>query len=253
MSSNQTRRVFIDEIFPQVDIPQGQTTVQNTLDLAYYPEQRGPYNTNNNFQALAPNERWAGIMRSITSTNFEQSNVEFIQFWVLDPYVDGVTGAGGELVFNLGNISEDILTDGRKQYENGLPITDNPTGTALTIDVPWGRVPSTQSLVYAFDADEGNRARQDIGLDGLDDAAEAAIYNGSPEDPALDNYQFYLDAQGDILQRYFNFNNTDGNSPVAVSNTDRGSTTLPDVEDIDRDLTTNTVNSYFGIQAPDQT
>jgi hypothetical protein len=26
-------------------------------------------------------------MRSINSTNFEQGNVEYIQFWVQDPYV----------------------------------------------------------------------------------------------------------------------------------------------------------------------
>ncbi|NAS32109.1 cell surface protein SprA [Flavobacteriaceae bacterium R38] len=249
VSTNQTRRVFIDEIFPQVDIPQGQTTVQNTLDLAYYPTDRGPYNTNTNFGGLQPNERWAGIMRPLNSTNFEQSNVEFIQFWVLDPFVDGVGPDQGELVFNLGNISEDILTDGRKQYENGLPIA-NQTGGALTIDVPWGRVPSTQSLVYAFDADEGNRAVQDVGLDGLNDIEEASIYNGGGGDPALDNYEFYLSRDGGILNRYFNFNNTDGNSPVAVGNTNRGSTTLPDVEDIDRDLTTNTVNSYFEYRIP---
>ena len=250
VSLNQTRRVFIDEIFPQVDIPQGQTTVQNTLDLAYYPNTRGPYNTNTNFDGLQSDQRWAGIMRSINSTNFEQSNVEFIQFWVLDPFVDGVGPDQGELVFNLGNISEDILTDGRKQYENGLPTTDNPVGTALTIPVPWGQVPSTQSLVYAFDADETNRTIQDIGLDGLNDAQEAAIYNGSPDDPAGDNYEFYLARDGGILNRYFNFNNTQGNSPVAVGNNNRGSTTLPDVEDIDRDLTTNTINSYFEYRIP---
>ncbi len=251
ISTNQTRRVFVDEIFPQVDIPQGQTTVQSTLDLAYYPTDKGPYNNSANFGALQPQERWAGIMRSITSTNFEQSNVEFIQFWVLDPFVDGVGPDQGELIFNLGNISEDILTDGRKQYENGLPITDNPTGTALTIPVPWGVVPSTQSLVYAFDADETNRALQDIGLDGLNDALEGATYLNNPgPDPALDNYEFYLSREGDILNRYFNFNNTDGNSPVAVGNNDRGSTTLPDVEDIDRDLTTNTINSYFEYRIP---
>ncbi len=248
VSTNETRRIFIDEVFPQVDIAQGQTTVQNTLDLAYYPNQKGPYNDNPNFPGEQPNEKWAGIMRSLSSTNFEQSNVEFVQFWVLDPYVDGTTTATGELVINLGNISEDILQDGRKQYENGLPGVNSNDLTAPTV---WGRVPSTQSLVYAFDADETNRGLQDIGFDGLNDADEAAIYtnNGGP-DPALDNYQYYLNREGGILERYFDFNNTDGNSPVAVSNTDRGSTTLPDVEDVDRDLTMNTVNSYYEYRIP---
>ncbi len=244
VSLNTTRRVFINEVFTETDIAQGQTQVQGTLDMVYYPNQKGPYNANPSFATETPEDKWAGIMRPLSSTNFEQSNVEFVQFWVLDPYVDGQTNGAnaGELVLNLGNISEDILRDGRKQYENGLPASTNNETPRPTI---WGQVPSTQSLVYAFDADEGNRTLQDVGLDGLADADEQTIYNGPAEDPALDNYQYYLNREGSILERYQDFNNPDGNSPVAVSNTNRGSTTLPDVEDIDRDLTMNTVNSYY--------
>lgn len=244
ISLNATRRVFIDEVFTETDIAQGQTQVQSTLDIAYYPNQKGPYNANPSFETETADNKWAGIMRPLSSTNFEQSNVEFVQFWVLDPYVDGqaVGANAGELVLNLGNISEDILKDGRKQYENGLPATTNNEVPRETI---WGQVPSTQSLVYAFDADEANRTAQDAGLDGLNDAEEQAIYNGPANDPALDNYQYYLNREGTILERYLDFNNTQGNSPVAVTNTNRGSTTLPDVEDIDRDLTMNTVNSYY--------
>ncbi|NAY92797.1 cell surface protein SprA [Muricauda sp. JGD-17] len=244
ISLNATRRVFIDEVFTETDIAQGQTQVQSTLDVVYYPNTKGPYNANPSFETETPDDKWAGIMRPISSTNFEQSNVEFVQFWVLDPYIDGQTtdANAGELVLNLGNISEDILKDGRKQYENGLPASTNNEVPRTTI---WGQVPSTQSLVYAFDADETNRTLQDIGFDGLDDTEEQAIYNGPAEDPALDNYQYYLNRDGSILERYFDFNNPDGNSPVTVTNTNRGSTTLPDVEDIDRDLTMNTVNSYY--------
>jgi cell surface protein SprA len=244
ISLNPTRRVFIDEVFPQVNIAQGQTTVQGTLDVAYYPNQKGPYNANPDFTTEQPTEKWGGLMRSLSSTNFEQSNVEFVQFWVLDPYVDGETPNtnAGELVLNLGNISEDILKDGKKQYENGLPGVGS---NDLVAPTSWGEVPATQSLVYAFDAAEANRALQDIGYDGLANAEEAAIYNGPAEDPALDDFQYYLNREGGILERYLDFNNPDGNSPVAVTNTNRGSTTLPDVEDIDRDLTMNTVNSYY--------
>ncbi len=243
ISTNETRRVFIDEVFPQVDIAQGQTTVQNTLDLVYLPGQRGPYNANTNFEAETPDQKWAGIMRALSSTNFEQSNVEFVQFWVMDPYVDGSATSPGELVINLGNISEDILADGRKQYENGLPGVNSNDLTTPTV---WGKVPATQSLVYAFDADATNRNLQDVGYDGLLDTDEAAQgYNGPPEDPALDNYTYYLNREGNILERYRDFNNPQGNSPVTVTNTNRGSTTLPDVEDVDRDLTMNTINSYY--------
>lgn len=247
ISSNETRRVFIDEVFPQSDIAQGQTTVQSTLDIAYYPNQRGPYNASpdsgvESFETKGADEKWGGIMRSLSSTDFEQSNVEFVQFWVLDPYVDGVATSPGELVINLGNISEDVLRDGKKQYENGLPGVNSNDFTAQT---SWGNVPATQALVYAFDVDETSRALQDVGYDGLDDGDEGTIYGNSGDDPALDNYQYYLNRPGGILERYTDFNNPQGNSPVAVSNTNRGSTTLPDVEDIDRDLTMNTVNSYY--------
>ncbi len=252
ISQNETRRIFIDEIFPQVDIAQGQTTVQNTLDLAYYPNLKGPYNNNteSGFNNLSPDQKWGGIMRSLNATNFEQANVEYIQFWVLDPYYkDGVLpGAGGELVFNLGNISEDILTDGRKQYENGLPGVQS---TDIVTPTAWGETPATQSLVYAFDADPQNRSLQDIGFDGVSDAEEAAIYNNNTgPDPALDNYVYYLNREGSILERYLDYNNPDGNSPTTVTNTNRGSTTLPDVEDVNRDLTMNTINSYFEYRIP---
>ncbi|MEO9891342.1 cell surface protein SprA [Aurantibacter sp.] len=247
ISTNETRRIYIDEVFPNNDIAQGQTTVQSTLDLAYYPNNKGPYNTNDNFDTALPSDKWGGIMRSLSSTDFEQSNVEFIQFWVLDPYVDGISTSPGELVLNLGNISEDILKDGKKQYENGLPDADATEASAPT---SWGQVPQTQALVYAFDADETNRALQDVGYDGLSDDEERAVYGDNGDDPALDNYQYYLNREGGILERYLDFNNPDGNSPVAVSNTNRGSTTLPDVEDLDRDLTMNTVNSYYEYRIP---
>ena len=247
VSTNATRRIFIDEVFEQ-DVAKGQTTIQRTLDLSYYPNIKGPYNNNPSFEGN-PQDNWGGIMRPLRSTNFEQSNVEFVQFWVLDPYKDGDASSSGELVLNFGNISEDILKDGRKQYENGLPAIDS---NDLTADVAWGKVPSTQALVYGFDVDEVNRKLQDVGFDGLSDADEKLIYtnNASGDDPALDNYQYYLNREGGILERYFDFNNPQGNSPVQVTNTNRGSTTLPDVEDIDRDLTMNTVNSYFEYRIP---
>lgn len=254
LSTNQTRRVFVDEIFPQTDIAIGQTNLQTTLDLAYYPNERGPYNNNPNFNTQLPEDNFGGIIRPVTTTNFEQANVEFIQFWVLDPTYreDGTrdTSISGELVFNIGNISEDVLKDGRKQYENGLPEADaiNP----LVTETVWGEVPQTQSLVYAFDADDANRQAQDVGLDGLDDAGEALKYTNyaGEADPAADNYQYFLNASGDVLQRYKNFNGTQGNSPIGVSDTNRGSTTVPDVEDINRDQTMNTIDNYYQFRIP---
>ena len=253
VSTSETRRIFVDEIFPQTDIARGQTTIQTTLDLAYYPNERGPYNNNANFAGQPDQDSWGGIMRPITTTNFEQANVEYIQFWVLDPYYSDVNdppSLGGELVLNIGNISEDVLKDGRKQYENGLPEADaiNP----LVTQTAWGEVPQTQSLVYAFDADDANRQVQDVGLDGLPDDEEGLKYTNyaGEADPAADNYQYFLNADGDVLNRYKNYNGTQGNSPISVTDTNRGSTTVPDVEDINRDQTMNTIDNYYQFRIP---
>ncbi|WP_407649229.1 T9SS outer membrane translocon Sov/SprA [Flavobacterium sedimenticola] len=259
ISLNSTRRIFSRELFPNLEIAVGQTQVINTLDLTYYPNERGPYNYNpealNPSGFVNPAENFGGIMRAINSTNFEQSNVEYIQFWVMDPYFDPANPTAeasstntGDIYFNLGEISEDILKDERKQYENGLP--SNSSSQSLTNTTVWGKVPSSQSLIYAFDVDGANRDAQDVGLDGVNDDAERNLSGiggyATYDDPAADNYQYFLSATGtSIFERYKNYNGLEGNSPVAVSNNNRGSTTIPDVEDINRDNTMNTVNAYY--------
>ena len=259
ISTNSTRRIFSTELFPTLQLETGQSTVINTLDLTYYPGERGPYNYNpealNPGGFTDPTKNFGGIMRAINSTNFEQSNVEYIQFWVMDPYYDPSNLASeandantGEIYFDLGEISEDVLKDERKQYENGLPA--NSTSSSLTNTTAWGKVPSSQSLIYAFDVDGSNRAAQDVGFDGINDADEKNLPGIAPgfaalDDPAADNYQYFLSASGSLFDRYKNYNGVQGNSPVAVSDNNRGSTTLPDVEDINRDNTMNTANAYY--------
>lgn len=255
LSSPFTRRVMREEIFPEQDIIQGQSQALFPLDLAYYPSHRGPYNFNPAAASdgILPNPRgnFAGITRPINTTDFEKSNVEYIQFWVMDPFIyeEYDNNPGGFIHFNLGNISEDILKDGRKQYENGLPLDGSDHNTIPTI---WGKVPANQSLVYTFSSEGEERKNQDVGLDGLNNAQEAAKFPAFAhfEDPAGDDYQYFLQAEGDILERYYRYNGTEGNSPVEVSNTNRGSTTLPDVEDINRDNTMNTINSYYEYSIP---
>nr|WP_262899712.1 cell surface protein SprA [Winogradskyella alexanderae] len=246
VSDLYTRRVFIDEIFPEVDIVQGQTSVINTLDLSYYPSERGPYNfdpqaTND---VLNPNNSWAGITRQITSTDFEQANVEYIEFWVQDPFLDNPAGQGGKLYVNLGNISEDVLKDGKKQYENGLPEDGD---VSLLNPTPYGGVvPQNQSLIYTFATTGQERANQDVGYDGYDDIEESLQFGAQfGEDPSKDNYVYYLNTNGSIQERYKRYNGQEGNTPDIFTDTNRGSTTQPDVEDINRDNTMNTIDSYF--------
>lgn len=244
LSSLYTSRVFINELFPEQDIVQGQNSVLFTLDLAYYPEERGPYNFNPTANSTPANQRWAGITRQLTSTDLEQANVEYIEFWLQDPFQEDPSNSGGKLVFDLGNVSEDVIKDGRKLYENGLPEDGN---IELLPETDWGTVvPLNQSLVYAFDTVGEERTNQDVGYDGYSDADEIAKFGATfGEDPSNDNYTYFLDAEGGIFERYKKFNGVEGNTPDTFSDTQRANNPQPDVEDINRDNTMNTIDSYY--------
>ena len=273
LSRDEVRRIRFEELFPNQDLDLTQSTIVRTLDLAYFPNERGSYNydTNNvgaDGKFTDPEDRWAGITRALTTTDFEQSNIEYIQFWLMDPYENysitnkegfpqGVNpndpaNQVGDIYFNLGNISEDILKDGRKMYENGLPAdalsTDN---TAPTI---WGKIPTNQSLLYAFSDKDNERLNQDIGLDGLNDEQETQQFGSTfGADPSNDDYSYFRSSEYDannatILERYKKYNNTQGNSPtnnLSPENYPTSATTFPDTEDINKDQTMNSVESYY--------
>ena len=263
LSKEENRQILITEIFDQ-DIPSGYPTTVNPLNLVFFPTERGPYNFDTNIDAntgklLSPQQRWGGIMRYLQTNDFEQANVEYIEIWVMDPYFNNPSPPpGGKLYLDLGYVSEDILPDGRKQYENGLPGDGSDTNVILT---NIARVPAHQSLVYAFSNDPDERPNQDVGLDGFSDAREKDFYanflNSLPanvktlyqNDPAADDFKSYLEVSGSIIERYKNYNGTEGNTPINVANTNTkyttGNNTYPDVEDIDKDQSMNTIESYF--------
>ncbi|TCI84449.1 T9SS outer membrane translocon Sov/SprA [Tenacibaculum sp. M341] len=266
LSRNEVRQVSFSELFPNTDLDITQLNLVRTLDLAYYPQERGPYNFNPTFGAAE--DKWGGIMRALTTTNnFEQANVEYIQFWLMDPYEgysitaeEGLpAGANpsdetqqGELFINLGNISEDILRDSQKQFENGLSTTQNP---APEVETAWGVVPRNPSILYAFSNDIDERVQQDVGLDGLNDQEERTKFPAFAEleDPAGDNFQFFRGSELDaidatVLRRYKNYNGTQGNSPTIDQSSEdfpTSASTYPDTEDINRDQTMNPVSAYF--------
>jgi cell surface protein SprA len=253
LSDYKTRRILINELFPNTDIVTGQIQTIFTLDLAYNPTQRGMYNYNpaaTNNVLPNPSQNYGGIMRGLQTTDFERANVQFVEFWILDPYdAEGITSNAGQIVLNLGSFSEDILKDGRKQYENGLP---NDGGIANTITTEFSKLPSEQSLVYAFDTEGEERVNQDAGLDGLNNAGEAAKFTNFANlpDPSNDDYIFYLNREGSILERYQNYNGYQGNNITEVTEFNRGNSAFPDVEDVNRDNTMNTIDSYFEYKIP---
>ncbi|MCF6347381.1 MAG: cell surface protein SprA [Flavobacteriaceae bacterium] len=291
LSRAEVRQVSFEELFPEIELDNIQANIVNTFDLAYYPQERGSYNfgtdVNSEDKFINPESHWGGIMRSLNTTDFQQANVEYIQFWLMDPYrnysINESEGGsstinpldfGGELYFNLGNISEDILNDDRRMYENGLPA-DGVQVDGVNIDpTEWSSIPKNQSLLYAFTEDDNERLNQDLGLDGIPDdngtendeeskfqsflsaingIVDADVLSKLQADPASDNYNFFrgseLDAaDASILSRYRNFNRTQGNSPTINNSTESfptGGTSFPDIEDINRDQTMSDVESYY--------
>lgn len=267
----ETRLVYQTEIFPKRTNDIGQALL-TTFDLAYYPKEKGPYNfvansgkIDANGYLTNPKESWAGIMRNIDQTDFETSNIEFIEFWVQDPFISGRNPQGGQLYFDLGDISEDVLRDGKRLYENGLPTPNNPAPVDTSA---WGQVPRNPlQVTNAFSNDPAERPYQDVGFDGLTDTAEQRHFSNylnqlktvvtnqttlqnAENDPSGDDFKGYRDpsftSNDGILARYKNFNNPQGNSPVATSTDQFNAFTLyPDQEELNRDNTMNEVEEYF--------
>ena len=276
-SSHFVREIYENEIFPNKESPSGIPTNIAVLNLAFYPDEKGPYNydtspgpysagMNSSGKLNDPKTRWGGIMREVLTSDFETANIQYVQFWVMDPFVDNPTGPGGDLYINLGSISEDILRDSRKSFENGLPNSPVVKDVDTTA---WGRVPTVQAVVHAFDNAPESRLFQDVGLDGLMDQDEQTFfasylqkallitspdaYNEIQKDPSGDDYHYFRGSDYDaqqlgILDRYKKYNGEEGNSPTSQMSKESYPTsgsTLPDEEDINRDNTLNETESYY--------
>lgn len=250
VSNHASRRVQTSELYNSRDFVAGEQLYTNTFDISYFPSERGPYNVNLNSETTQ--QRWAGLMRPISVSNFTNSNIEYVEFWMMDPYADGNTlGANPKLLLQLGNVSEDVLKDGKLMYENGLPTPTTPANTTTT---NWGVQPNQFPVLYAFSTEGEDRVAQDLGYDGLDAVGEAAKFGTNfinpvtnLPDPASDDFVFYLsdkfqNAQASSLtERYKYFRGPEGNSQ---SNTLEVATQTPDAEDINRDYNLDQNESY---------
>ncbi len=249
LSNFASRRVQMRELYNNRDFVAGEQTLMNTFDITYYPDQRGPYNVNPANEL--PSQRWAGLMRPISVTNFVTSNIDYVEFWLQDPHADGTINGDPKLLLQLGNVSEDVLKDGRLQYENGLPTPGTPSNTTNT---NWGTQPTQLPILYAFSTEGEERAQQDLGYDGLNGTQEQEKFGVSfvnpvtnELDPASDNFVFYLSDsfQGDqassLTERYKYFRGPEGNS---AANTLEVATQTPDAEDINRDYNLDQTENY---------
>ncbi|MCQ2096010.1 MAG: cell surface protein SprA [Bacteroidaceae bacterium] len=274
LSNHYVREVYVRELYPNKDTNQGESNTLDILNLAYYPSERGPYNydpvLNEDGTLPEPERRWGGMMRKLDTSDFETSNVQYIEFWMLDPFIytkDSLDYAG-ELVLNLGEVSEDVLKDGKKSYESGLPV--GAAGSTTT--TAWGKVSNEKSVVYAFSTESDARLRQDVGLDGLTNNEELSFFSdyltqvksvvrpGDVDkivnDPSADNYRYFRgkeldDARVSILNRYKHINSPEGNSPNSTGeNYNTAYKTTPDVEDINQDYTMNEYENYYEFTVP---
>ena len=278
LSNHYVREVYVKELFPLRDQStyQGATNTLSVLNLAYYPSEPGPYNFNvadlqPDGTLLNPQRNWGGMMRKLDTNDFEQANVEYIEFWMLDPFIYSREQAdaadyGGDFYINLGEVSEDILRDGKKFYESGMPVDGSNSFTYTQ----WGKIPTQSTVTYAFATTSGSRALQDVGFNGLTDAEEQTFYKSAYldqiqgkvnqavfdsifADPARDDYHYYRGSDWDemrapILLRYKYINNPQGNSPDSDSRTESYDTSYkstPDVEDINQDYTLNEYEKYY--------
>lgn len=251
VSNHASRRVQYSEIFNNRDFVAGEQTFTNTFDISYFPAEKGPYNVNPNTETVQ--QRWAGIMRPISISNFVNSNIEYVEFWMMDPYADGNNlGTDPKLLLQLGNVSEDILKDGLMQYENGLPTPGTPSTTSNS---NWGTQPKQPPILYAFSSEGQDRTTQDAGYDGLNSNQEGLKFPTSTfvnpvlnlSDPAVDDFVFYMSEKftgsqaAYIPQRYKYFRGPEGNSQ---SNSLEVSSQTPDAEDINKDYNLDQNESY---------
>ncbi len=281
LSNHYVREVYVKELYPNRDQStyNGATSTLSVLNLAYYPSERGPYNLTHDFNSdgtlRQPETKWGGMMRKLDTNDFEQANIEYIEFWLLDPFIytrqqGNASDYSGDLYFDLGEISEDILRDGKKFYESGMPVD----GTSNYTTTQWGKIPVQATQTYAFATTSGSRRLQDVGLNGLNDDEEReydaykqwidAVVNSGVitndsiiqawrNDPAGDDYHYFRGSDYDnerrsILDRYKQYNNPQGNSPETEDQTESYDTSYkagPDVEDINQDFTLNEYERYY--------
>ncbi|WP_258105467.1 cell surface protein SprA [Marinoscillum sp. MHG1-6] len=274
LNNHYVRPIGFNEIYEQRSLPNYTTGYENSFDIAYYPTERGPYNYNTNLSNFEnnPEKNWAGITRSIgTEVDFEKNNVEYIEFWLMDPFIQSANGrvldgqfntssspTGGKLVFNLGSVSEDVIDDDRHMFESGMPADGDDTKTSPSA---WGETPIEPFLTNAFQTGRTARLNQDIGLDGLRDDEEVnkhatflsanATRPSLSEDPSGDNFRHFLDesydiANAKILERYKNFNGMDGNTPLTSGAFPQtGAYPFPDNEDLNQDNTVTSLEEYY--------
>ncbi|MGE5355337.1 MAG: cell surface protein SprA [Deltaproteobacteria bacterium] len=279
-----SRLVYQQDLFDR-DIPVGTLPDLRTFDINFYPSERGPYNfdipggygvfsegiyldntDNKKILLNDPASRWGGMSRYLRYSDFEALNVEYIEFWMLNPFMktdnrDPEGDINGKMTINLGNVSEDILKDGLQFYENSLPLEGETVPVKKTI---WGNIPLDTPLDDAFPNDKNKIKLMDLGLDGMNDETELTFHTdylnkitsvyptAQISDVSNDNWQYFGDEELNSLalnDRYKRYNNPQGNFPD-IENQERRGRLRPDKEELNDNKSLDITEAYYNFEIP---
>lgn len=176
VATAESETILLEDVFQGRETVNRQDEVITSLDVHYNPNNRGPYNYNNDLKNILENEpdrTWGGMTAVIPpgQEDLVQNNIEFLEFWVQailpgDPDPTEIPeDYDGKIYLDLGIISEDVVPNVRLNTEDGLSTVlnnlteDDPEGSPRSYIPPSPPVPLGQFS-------NSNRALEDVGLDG---------------------------------------------------------------------------------------
>ncbi|MTI88702.1 MAG: cell surface protein SprA [Balneolaceae bacterium] len=281
----ESQTVLVEDVFPGRETNNPQDEVIIPLDIYYNPNERGPYNYNEQLKNVLENEpdrTWGGMTTTIPSgqQDLNQNNIEFIEFWVQpvlpggkDPSAQDIEDYDGKIYIDLGTISEDIVPNNLLNTEDGLANSLNNLEKDTFGEDARSYVPDIQSPPQGEFSNE-NRELEDVGLDGVPsgngfdgDKVETALfsdfltamaeqygsnsskYKQMEEDPSNDDYVHYLDTRVGGLplqQRFYRLlGYHEDNSPAATGDGTRAITKRPDTEGLINQSNIEQSDSYY--------
>ncbi len=199
MSADDCRVIFETELFP-TNQNQYYPAIFNVFNIDYYPSERGPWNYDTQASSFSagigndgklnePGTRWSGITKDLSDIDYK---INYLDFWLIDPF-STYPDASGELYFDIGEISEDVLKDGLLSAENINDGSSTSTEWGLVKPVSnVGSFPGTNTTQYDTGLDELLNTDETNYFSGylndINSLCDPTVYATILKDPANDNY-----------------------------------------------------------------
>lgn len=206
--TNPYNQVAIQTIWPNRDVnPQTPQSV-HVLDIYFKPQPKDSVPDEPDYK---PEQSWGGLMRWLSSGYSDQSDSKFLEVWVY--------GNSGKIHIDLGQMSEDVIPNGRLDTEDKL--TNGIRNQLLDTDEDVGI--DGMAGIDPFDF-------WDINLNGVRDLGEPLSYD--------DWQNIQTGSIFDLQKNLYPINGTENNR-----NDPGGS--LPDTEDLNGNGSLDKQNHYF--------